>query len=169
MNNGVYIGLGSNLGDSRDYLIRAIQQVGDLICDYLKTTISASALYHSEPVGFTDQPWFLNQVIAFNIDKGLPPLALLKILRTIETQLGRRPTFRYGPRAIDLDLLFYQNWVFESAELTIPHPKITERSFVLMPLAELDPTMVHPRLGLSISQILLNNRAQLTFCQKEEN
>lgn len=165
MNNRVYIGLGSNLGDSRAYLARAIQQISD----HLQIPISASGLYRSEPVEFTDQPWFFNQVISFNIENDMSPYALLKILQTIELQLGRYPNFRYGPRIIDLDLLFYRNWVFESAELTIPHPKITERSFVLMPLAELDPTMVHPRFGESIGRIILRNSARLSFCHKEAN
>jgi 2-amino-4-hydroxy-6-hydroxymethyldihydropteridine diphosphokinase len=163
MNDKVFIGLGSNLGDCSYNLKQAIELIGS----HVNVEITTSSVYRSEPVEVLDQPWFLNQVICFPIDNGLSPLELLQILTGIEFQMGRLPGIRYGPRLIDLDLLFYKNWVFECGELTIPHPKISERSFVLMPLAELDPTLVHPRLGKSIEQIILDNATTLSYCEKE--
>ncbi len=160
--NRVFIGLGSNLGDSRFNLARAIE----LLRSYFQTAPAVSSVYRSEPVEIRDQPWFLNQVISFPLDDGMNPLRLLQTLKKIELEMGRVPNFRYGPRLIDLDLLFYRNWVFECDQLTIPHPKITERSFVLMPLAELDSTLIHPRLGKTISHLILENSAILSFCEK---
>jgi 2-amino-4-hydroxy-6-hydroxymethyldihydropteridine diphosphokinase len=163
MNNQAFVGLGGNLGNCHHNLKQAIELIGS----YVNTEITASPVYRSEPVEVLDQPWFLNQVICFPIGNELSPLKLLQILKEIEFRIGRRPSFRYGPRLIDLDLLFYKNWVFECGELTIPHPKISERSFVLMPLAELEPTLVHPCFGKSIARIIADNAMTLSFCEKE--
>lgn len=160
----IYIGLGSNLGDSRKYLAQAIQS----IIESIPGRFEASPVYHSEPVEYTDQPWFFNQVISLETDAPMTPLGLLKILQEIERNLGRNPTFRYGPRVIDLDILFYGNWVLQCAQLWIPHPKITERSFVLLPLVDLDPAWIHPCRGQRMDEILAQNIHRLSLCQKDE-
>ncbi len=163
VNDKVFIGLGSNLGDCYHNLQQAVQLLG---CQ-TNLEITTSSVYRSEPVDFSNQPWFLNQVASFPAGNQLSPLGLLQILKEIETRMGRLPGIRYGPRLIDLDLLFYKNWVFECGGLTIPHPKIGERSFVLMPLAELDPTLVHPCFGKRIARIISDHSARLSYCEKE--
>ena len=161
--NRIFIGLGSNLGNTRQNLAQAVS----LIEDKLGVTAVCSAVYRSEPVELIDQPWFLNQVIYFSLeDDKIRPLVILQVLKTIEQLLGRLPNIRYGPRLIDLDLLFFKDWVFESRQLVVPHPKLSERSFVLMPLLELDPYLIHPRLQLNISQISTANLNRLSACQR---
>jgi 2-amino-4-hydroxy-6-hydroxymethyldihydropteridine diphosphokinase len=145
----VYLALGSNLGDRQDFLARAIQALAPEI-----TLIRASHIYQTPPWGFTDQPSFLNQVIETETE--LEPEALLKKLKQIEKALGRVDTVRYGPRCIDLDILFYGDEVYHSEILDIPHPMIAERAFVLVPMNELAPDFIHPQLNLSISELLRN-------------
>lgn len=134
-----FIGLGSNLGDRVAYLAAARQSLAD--SSGLDLTVSSS-LYESEPVGYVNQGWFLNQVVA--VATSLDPYSLLRILQGIEQDLGRRRLIRWGPRVIDLDLLIYGNEVLTDPELTVPHPRIYERSFVLVPLSEIAPNYVHP-------------------------
>jgi 2-amino-4-hydroxy-6-hydroxymethyldihydropteridine diphosphokinase len=145
----VYIALGSNLGDRQDFLKKAINAFAPDI-----TTLRASHIYQTPPWGFTDQPSFLNQVVETETD--LEPEALLQKLKSIEKSLGRVETVRYGPRCIDLDILFYGNDTYSSEKLVIPHPMIPERAFVLVPMNELAPDYVHPQLNLSISTLLGN-------------
>jgi 2-amino-4-hydroxy-6-hydroxymethyldihydropteridine diphosphokinase len=159
--NRVFIGLGSNLDDSPGYLVKATQ----LLQEHLQTKLIVSSLYFSEPVEVPEQPWFYNQAAYFEAGNGLTPTMVLKILKLIEHDLGRVPTYRYGPRIIDLDLLLYKNWVFENESLTIPHAKICERLFVLAPLLELDSALIHPRLNLSLRQILAENSAKFSRCE----
>ncbi|MCL6588850.1 MAG: 2-amino-4-hydroxy-6-hydroxymethyldihydropteridine diphosphokinase [Firmicutes bacterium] len=161
MPNHIWIGLGSNLGNSREHLNQAVT----LIAGSLAGKIKASSLYRSEPVEFGDQPWFINQVIRCETAEPIGPRKVLRLLKEIELRMGRVPTFRYGPRIIDLDILFYNDWVLETAELVIPHPKIPERSFVLIPLVELDPNLIHPRLRRSVASILACS-PHLSRCQK---
>ncbi len=113
--------------------------------------LAHSPVYETAPWGYTDQPDFLNQVI--KAETTLPPEELLATLKSVETTLGRTPTIRYGPRMIDLDILLYDDLVIETPQLTLPHPRLTERAFVLFPLADLDPDLRHPVSGLTVRQL----------------
>ena len=145
----VFIGLGSNLGDREDNLRRAIE----LLKQKMKL-VKISTLYESEPMYVKDQPWFVNCVAEF--ETKLTPKELLDYLREIERKLGRQESGRYGPRSIDLDILFYGNEVVEEDDLKIPHPRIQERRFVLVPLEEIDPDYIHPVYRSSIATLLAN-------------
>jgi 2-amino-4-hydroxy-6-hydroxymethyldihydropteridine diphosphokinase len=149
MSHSVYIALGSNLGDRSANLEAAVEALPPSVRVLLR-----SPIYETPPWGYTDQPAFLNQVIQAETE--LSPQDLLTYFKKIEEQLGRQPTIQYGPRKIDLDLLFYDDLVLESPSLTIPHPQLAERAFVLLPLADLDPDLVHPLLGISIDELLSN-------------
>jgi 2-amino-4-hydroxy-6-hydroxymethyldihydropteridine diphosphokinase len=142
----VYLALGSNLGDRADNLRRALRALGDKLA--LETI---SPCYETEPVYVLDQPRFYNLVCRARTT--LAPLDLLRFLKDLETALGREPGLRFGPRVIDLDILFYDDLVFDSPELTLPHPRLHERAFVLVPLADIAPGLVHPTLGLAISAL----------------
>jgi 2-amino-4-hydroxy-6-hydroxymethyldihydropteridine diphosphokinase len=137
-----YVGLGSNLGD-REAAIRAAL---DALAAIPETTLTrASSLYDTEPAGEPDQPDFLNAVA--ELDTDLTPQQLLWNLMLIEKRLGRVRTTRWGPRTIDLDLLLAGDHVVDEPELKLPHPELTRRSFVLVPLVELDPLLRHPLTG----------------------
>jgi 2-amino-4-hydroxy-6-hydroxymethyldihydropteridine diphosphokinase len=161
-NDLVFIGLGSNMGDCRQNLRAAATGLEAALI----TKLTLSQVYHSEPVEFTDQPWFLNQVACFKPAADLLPSGLLRQIKTLETAMGRTPGPRYGPRPIDLDILFFRDWVLESAELIIPHPKLEQRSFVLRPLVELAPDLVHPRLGVSLDELWKSGRDSLSISVK---
>ena len=143
----VFIALGSNLGDRAANLQAAIEALEPEV-----HTLKCSPVYETPPWGYSDQPQFLNQVVEAETD--LPPLALLEYMKKIEVQLGRQETFRFGPRLIDLDIIFYDREVIDSPPLIIPHPRLAERGFVLMPLADLAPDFRHPILGESVSDLL---------------
>lgn len=143
----VFIALGSNLGDRS----RNLQDAIECLSPKVQVT-DQSPIYETEPWGYTDQPQFLNQVIAGRTS--LPPDELFDYLKTIEIKLGRKPAVRFGPRLIDLDLLFYNALIYNSAELTIPHPRLQERAFVLVPLADIAPDIIHPVQKKTVSEIL---------------
>jgi 2-amino-4-hydroxy-6-hydroxymethyldihydropteridine diphosphokinase len=147
MAHTVYLALGTNLGDRLASLQQALAALPPLV-----RLVAASPVYETPPWGYIDQPAFLNQVI--RAETALDPHALLENLKHIETSVGRTATFRYGPRVIDLDILFYDEILLDSPELTIPHPHIPERAFVLVPLADLNPHLRHPALGKTVRQML---------------
>lgn len=146
MKHTVYLSLGTNLGDRLQNLSLALSNLPPMV-----ELASASPIYETLPWGYTDQPSFLNQVIEARTE--LAPTELLAFLKQLESQLGRKPSIRYGPRLIDLDILFYAGLVMETPALTIPHPRLTERAFVLVPLADLAPELVHPITGKTIKQL----------------
>ncbi len=143
----VFIGLGTNLGDRLANLQAAIQSLAP------KVHLSAvSPIYKTPPWGVLDQPDFLNQVIEAETE--LSPSELLKFLKQIEKQLGRVASVRYGPRLIDLDILLYDELILDMPGLTIPHPQLEKRAFVLFPLANLAPDLRHPVSGKTMKQLL---------------
>jgi 2-amino-4-hydroxy-6-hydroxymethyldihydropteridine diphosphokinase len=144
----VYIALGSNLGDRATMLERAIAAMNSAGI----SVVRQSSLYVTEPVGAPGQGWFLNAVV--EAETSLLPLQLLHALLKIERELGRRRLTPHGPRAIDMDILFYGSSVIRSRELEVPHPRLTERRFVLMPMAQLAPDFRHPVSHKSINQLL---------------
>ena len=137
-----YIGLGANLGEREAQIRLALDDLARLPVSRL---VRASSLYDSEPVGDQDQPNFLNAVA--ELETELTARQLLWNLLLIERRLGRVRTRHWGPRTIDLDLLLYGPVVIDEPDLQVPHPELTRRSFVLVPLVELDPLLVHPVTG----------------------
>jgi 2-amino-4-hydroxy-6-hydroxymethyldihydropteridine diphosphokinase len=145
-----YVSIGSNLGDRLEYIREAIgklKQVEEIkIC-------KASSVYETQPVGHKNQGWFLNMIL--KLKTTLEPLHLLELLLGIENQMGRKRNQKWGPRNIDLDILLYDDLILNSAKLTLPHPKMHQRRFVLVPLAEIAPRVVHPLLKKSIERLLV--------------
>ena len=131
--------LGSNLGDRYGYLRQAIEKLN---AHPEIRVVQESSVYETDPVGFEDQPIFLNSAIA--VETSLLPRDLLQVTCGIESDLGRVRTFRWGPRVIDIDILYYEGANEESQELTIPHPRIPDRAFVLAPFAEIAPDLELP-------------------------
>ena len=143
----VYLALGSNLGDRMGNLKSAIERLSREL-----TIKKVSSVYETEPVYYKEQPLYLNAVLSAITE--LDPFELLRFVKGIENELGRQPSFRNAPRLIDIDILFYGDRAIETSELTIPHPRIAERAFVLVPLAEIAPRLVHPVLQKRVSELL---------------
>jgi 2-amino-4-hydroxy-6-hydroxymethyldihydropteridine diphosphokinase len=142
----VYIALGTNLGQRLDNLQLAIAAFAPSI-----QVLAKSAVYETEPWGYADQPAFLNMALRAGTE--LSPAGVLAFLKDLEASLGRTPSFRNGPRLIDMDILFYDDLVLDTPALVVPHPRLHERSFVLVPLMDIAPGLLHPRLGLSVAQM----------------
>jgi len=146
----VFLGLGTNLGDREANLLSAIFAMPPFV-----VVLEKSSVYETPPWGYEEQPDFLNQVIKGETELG--EYDLLYTLKGIEAELGREPTFRYGPRLIDIDILFYDDLVLQTKKLSIPHPRLHDRAFVLVPLAEIAPGLIHPALGESVQSLLSNH------------
>jgi 2-amino-4-hydroxy-6-hydroxymethyldihydropteridine diphosphokinase len=143
----VYIALGSNLGDRQGQLDVALERLAGAI-----DLDRRSPIYETAPKYVTDQPAFLNMVVSGETPLDAP--ALMAVTQGIERALGRIKTQRFGPRSIDLDILFYGDAVIDAAGLTVPHPRLTERRFVLQPLADIAPDLRHPVTGKSVAEML---------------
>lgn len=152
----VHIGIGSNLGNRQNNCLAAIRRLQQHGVSLLKQ----SSLIETEPWGVTDQPKFMNMAIEARTD--LSPLQLLDLLKTIEKDMGRKDTVKWGPRVIDLDILFYEDRIIDSADLKIPHPHLQKRDFVLVPLMEIAPEKIHPVLKKKISHLNARNTRQFS-------
>jgi 2-amino-4-hydroxy-6-hydroxymethyldihydropteridine diphosphokinase len=142
-----YIGLGSNMGDRTGACRRALE-----LLSRAGRVTAVSSLYCTEPVGYREQEEFINAVA--EIETELPPRDLLAVCQAIENELGRVRLVRWGPRAVDLDILLYGNTVIKMPDLLIPHPQLSLRGFVLVPLCEIAPHVVHPVLKKTVAHLL---------------
>ena len=144
-----YIGIGSNLGTPEKNCIEAIEKISST--KNIKI-ISRSSFYQTEPFGGVQQDWFINSAVKIKTD--LPPMNLLSALLNIESVMGRSREEKWGPRLIDLDLLFYDNLILRKKGLTLPHPEIQKRKFVLIPMDEIAENFIHPTLKKTIKTLL---------------
>lgn len=148
----VYIALGTNIGEREENLRVALQHLPDVGVHIRRV----SSVYETEPLDYLDQDWFLNAALEGATE--LDALDLLRSLRVIESQMGSRKTIPKGPRLIDLDVLLYGNEALDTPELQVPHPRMLERRFVLVPLAEIAPTLRHPAWPAGVTQLLATTR-----------
>ncbi|OLS34123.1 2-amino-4-hydroxy-6-hydroxymethyldihydropteridine diphosphokinase [Bacillus sp. MRMR6] len=146
MGNKAYIALGSNMESRYDYLLSALQQLQMHPCIEL---VNISSIYETDPVGYEDQDLFLNMVVEINTE--LDAFELLEVCLNIELKLGRKREFKWGPRTIDLDILLYNQENIESENLIVPHPRIKERAFVVIPLLEINHDIIIPPEGKPLS------------------
>jgi 2-amino-4-hydroxy-6-hydroxymethyldihydropteridine diphosphokinase len=147
MSTRVYLGLGSNVGDRIGNLQLCVERLSQRV-----SICEASSVYETAPVGFTDQPSFLNSAVSTGDELG--PFELLGLVKGIEADLGRRASFPNAPRPIDVDILLYGEMAIRTAALTVPHPRMAQRAFVLVPLAEIAGDLVVPALGRSVCALL---------------
>ncbi|MGD8837756.1 MAG: 2-amino-4-hydroxy-6-hydroxymethyldihydropteridine diphosphokinase [Desulfobacteraceae bacterium] len=145
-----YISIGSNLGDSMQNCCKGI----DALCeDGLVELITRSPCYKTAPVDYLMQNWFINAVLY--VKTRLTPFSLLDKIQSIQKRLGRKSdTVRFGPRILDLDIIFYDDMIIDSPRLVIPHPRMHKRRFVLQPICDIDPSIMHPGLGRNVQDLL---------------
>lgn len=143
-----YIGIGSNIGDGEANCLEAVR----LLCGSLGGAIRLSSFYLTEPQEMKEQEWYVNSAARIRSNLGIREV--FDKLKKIEVDMGRKDAGRYGPRVIDLDLLLYNDAVFDAGDLIVPHPRLQERRFVLLPLCELNPELMHPVLKRSIRDLL---------------
>jgi 2-amino-4-hydroxy-6-hydroxymethyldihydropteridine diphosphokinase len=143
----VYLALGANVGDAPGNIQKAVELLGGRLRD-----IQLAPIYTSKAVGYTDQPDFLNTALSAETD--LKPLELLKFIKDAEQKVGRVWRFRWGPREIDIDIIFYGDQVFEDEKLMIPHPRFRDRDFVLRPLCDLNPSLIDPVTHKTVRNLL---------------
>jgi 2-amino-4-hydroxy-6-hydroxymethyldihydropteridine diphosphokinase len=143
----IYLALGTNLGDRMDNLRRAIAALPPTI-----RVTALSPVYETPPWGYADQPAFLNMALAGETESN--PSDLIAFLKNLESELGREKTFRNGPRLIDMDILFFDDLRMDEPGLVIPHPRLHERAFVLVPLNDIAPGLIHPELGRAMRDLL---------------
>lgn len=146
-NHRVFLGLGTNIGDREKNLQKARQAIANEM-----TILKSSSIYETKAWGYTDQADFLNQVV--EADTSLTPIQLLDFAKRTESELGRVVSFRWGPRKIDVDILLYDSITLETQRLTIPHPSLHQRAFVLVPMVELEPDLLHPILHKTMRNLL---------------
>ena len=149
MNNQVHLALGSNLGNKKNNIITTLKLI-----DTIGTGLISSKIYSTPPSGFSFQPNFLNSACKFQTEKSV--YDLLNILKKFESHLGRKQNFKNGPRMIDIDILYYNNLYINTPILSVPHPKIHERDFVLHPLSEISPDFIDPIHKISVNSMLTN-------------
>lgn len=154
-----YIGIGSNLGDRLSFLRAALREMRRRSCRVRRV----SSVYETEPVGYTEQDWFLNAVV--EVETTLDLHAFYSLLKQIEKEVGRRPAVRWGPREIDLDLLLFGEETIQEEHLRLPHPHLHERRFVLEPFAEIAPDQKHPTLDKTVRELLgtLEDSSEVRF------
>jgi 2-amino-4-hydroxy-6-hydroxymethyldihydropteridine diphosphokinase len=158
MIQNAYVGLGSNLGDRAGYLLLAVRGMLDAGLDVIRV----SSIYETEPVEYENQPAFLNMVAEVRGSMLPSPEQMMARLLRIEYALGRTRDIRMGPRTIDLDLLIFKDQLMETEFLTLPHPRMALRRFVLVPLNELVPRLIHPVLGKPIGELLAQTKDRST-------
>ncbi len=152
LDHTAYLSIGSNLGDKFGHCRNAMSTIEK---NGVGKIVAQSLFYATEPVDYKDQDWFLNA--ALKLITPLDPRALLEKLQQIQSAGGRKNNgIRFGPRVIDLDIIFYDNSVFEDVRLVIPHPRMHKRRFVLQPICDIDPQVVHPVLGKTVDELLGN-------------
>jgi len=149
MRHSVFLSLGSNQGEKIANCRRAIAEI---VKFEGSRVLARSSWYRTEPWGNENQDWFVNGVV--QVETTLSPLEILSRIKAIESHLGRRDTGLWGPRPVDIDILFYDQLTFETPELTIPHPRAHERNFVLIPMAEIAPHFIHPVLGQAMNLLV---------------
>lgn len=152
--NNIFLCLGSNLGHREENIRHALIELEEARVRMVK----ASSLYETEPVLYAEQDSFVNLVLSCKTN--ISPRQLLLTIKKIEKKLGRTKTFRYGPRIIDIDILFYDDKIIELQNLSIPHRGIADRKFVLVPLNEIAPTFIHPLLNMTITELLAECKDQ---------
>jgi 2-amino-4-hydroxy-6-hydroxymethyldihydropteridine diphosphokinase len=147
-----YIAVGSNMGEKKQNCLDGLDRFAETGRIEI---LAVSEFYKTEPVDYVDQDWFVNAVA--KVSTTLDPLDLLKVLMDAEITLGRRrDTVRFGPRVIDLDIIFYDQRVIDSPRLVVPHPRMHKRRFVLAPICDIEPELLHPVLNVTVKELLEN-------------
>jgi 2-amino-4-hydroxy-6-hydroxymethyldihydropteridine diphosphokinase len=142
----VYLALGSNVGNSKAYISEAIEHLRDGVAD-----IKIAPVYRSKAIGYTDQADFLNTALRCNTR--FDPNTLLNIIKSVEQNMGRIDRFRWGPREIDVDIIFYGDRIINTEQLSVPHPRFQERGFVLKPLIDLNPSLTDPITHMNVEEL----------------